>query len=51
LKEKVLNEEGRKQQSKLRELTLIATSFDCTIAQLAIGKCRLLFVLFIISIC
>jgi hypothetical protein len=37
LKEKVLNEEGRKQQNKLRELTILATTFDCTVAQLAIG--------------
>jgi aryl-alcohol dehydrogenase-like predicted oxidoreductase len=33
-----LNEEGRKQQNKLRELTLLATTFDCTVAQLAIGN-------------
>lgn len=39
LKEKVLSEEGRKQQNKLRELTIIATSFECTIAQLAIAWC------------
>ncbi len=37
LKEKVLNEEGRKQQNKLRELTILASTFDCTVAQLAIG--------------
>jgi hypothetical protein len=40
LKEKVLNDEGRKQQSKLRELSILATTFDCTLAQLAIGKDR-----------
>lgn len=38
LKEKVLSDEGRKQQSKLRELTSLASTFDCTLAQLAIGQ-------------
>jgi hypothetical protein len=38
LKDKILNDEGRKQQSKLRELAFIASRFDCTLAQLAIGK-------------
>jgi len=38
LKEKVLNEDGRKQQNQLRELTILASTFDCTVAQLAIGK-------------
>lgn len=33
-----MNEEGRKQQNQLRELTNLASTFDCTIAQLAIGK-------------
>ncbi|UJR08153.1 hypothetical protein I4U23_012429 [Adineta vaga] len=39
LKEKVLSEEGRKQQLKLRELTMLASTLDCTIAQLAIAWC------------
>ncbi|CAF1304542.1 unnamed protein product [Adineta ricciae] len=39
LKEKVLSEDGRKQQNKLRELTLLASTLDCTIAQLAIAWC------------
>jgi hypothetical protein len=34
----VLSEEGRIQQNKLRELIRIATTFDCTVAQLAIGN-------------
>lgn len=38
LKEKILNEEGRKQQNQLRELTNLASTFDCTIAQLSIGN-------------
>ena len=38
LKDKILSDEGRKQQSKLRELSMLATKFDCTLAQLAIGK-------------
>lgn len=33
-----MNDEGRKQQSKLRELAVIASKLDCTLAQLAIGK-------------
>ncbi|CAF3110488.1 unnamed protein product [Rotaria socialis] len=39
LKEKVLNEEGRKQQDKLRELAILASKLDCTLAQLAIAWC------------
>lgn len=38
LKEKILNEEGRKQQNKLRELTNLSSSLNCTLAQLAIGS-------------
>ena len=38
LKDKILNDEGRKQQSKLRELAMLASKFDCSLAQLAIGK-------------
>ena len=40
LKEKVLSDDGRKQQDKLRELAILAATFDCTLAQLAIGKCE-----------
>jgi potassium voltage-gated channel Shaker-related subfamily A beta protein 2 len=39
LKDKILNDEGRKQQSKLRELAAIALKLDCTLAQLAIAWC------------
>ncbi|CAF3929802.1 unnamed protein product [Rotaria magnacalcarata] len=35
---KVLNEEGRKQQDKLRE-AMLALKLDCTVAQLAIAWC------------
>ena len=38
MKEKVLSDDGRKQQDKLRELAILAATFDCTLAQLAIGK-------------
>jgi len=38
LKDKILNDEGRRQQSKLRELAVIAAKFGCTLAQLAIGR-------------
>lgn len=37
LKEKILSEEGRKQQNKLRELTALSSSLNCTLTQLAIG--------------
>jgi len=39
LKDKILNDEGRKQQSKLRELISLASKLDCTLAQLAIAWC------------
>lgn len=38
LKDKILSEEGRKQQSKLKELTPIAERLGCTLPQLAVGK-------------
>jgi potassium voltage-gated channel Shaker-related subfamily A beta protein 2 len=38
LKEKILSEDGRRQQAKLREITVIAERMGCTLAQLAIGK-------------
>ncbi len=44
LKDKILSDEGRKQQSKLRELGVLASKFDCTLAQLAIGKFQNFFV-------
>lgn len=39
LKDKILSDEGRKQQTKLRELSMLATKFDCTLAQLTIAWC------------
>jgi len=37
LKERILGEEGRRQQMQLRELGLIAEQLGCSLAQLAIG--------------
>ncbi|XP_056116095.1 voltage-gated potassium channel subunit beta-2 isoform X1 [Rhinichthys klamathensis goyatoka] len=39
LKEKILSEDGRKQQAKLKELTHIAERLSCTLTQLAIAWC------------
>uniref|UniRef100_A0A8C2KA19 Voltage-gated potassium channel subunit beta-1 n=1 Tax=Cyprinus carpio TaxID=7962 RepID=A0A8C2KA19_CYPCA len=39
LKEKILSEDGRKQQAKLKELTHIAEKLSCTLPQLAIAWC------------
>lgn len=39
LKDRILGEEGRRQQMQLRELGLIAEQLGCTLAQLAIGHC------------
>ena len=39
LREKILNEEGRKKLMKVKELQLIAEKLNCTVAQLAIGLC------------
>ncbi|KAL8585624.1 Voltage-gated potassium channel subunit beta-2 [Nucella lapillus] len=39
LKDKILSEEGRRQQGKLRDLTVIADRVGCTLAQLAIAWC------------
>ncbi|ESO91177.1 hypothetical protein LOTGIDRAFT_153606 [Lottia gigantea] len=39
LKDKILCEEGRRQQAKLREVALIADKIGCSIAQLAIAWC------------
>jgi len=38
LKDRILSEEGRKQQAKLRELATIAERIGCSLAQLAIGQ-------------
>uniref|UniRef100_A0A1I8FFW6 Aldo_ket_red domain-containing protein n=1 Tax=Macrostomum lignano TaxID=282301 RepID=A0A1I8FFW6_9PLAT len=40
LRDKILSEEGRQQQAKLKELAEVATHLDCTLAQLAIAWCR-----------
>lgn len=37
LKDKILSEEGRRQQAKLKELQAIAERLGCTLPQLAIG--------------
>ncbi|KAK7093598.1 voltage-gated potassium channel subunit beta-2-like [Littorina saxatilis] len=39
LKDKILSDEGRRQQAKLREITVIADRIGCTLAQLAIAWC------------
>ncbi|XP_012942097.1 voltage-gated potassium channel subunit beta-2 [Aplysia californica] len=39
LREKILSEEGRRQQSKLRDLAVIADQLGCSLAQLAIAWC------------
>ncbi|XP_053338439.1 voltage-gated potassium channel subunit beta-1-like isoform X1 [Clarias gariepinus] len=39
LKEKILSEEGRRQQAKLKELQAIAERLGCTLPQLAIAWC------------
>uniref|UniRef100_A0A1I8HJP4 Aldo_ket_red domain-containing protein n=1 Tax=Macrostomum lignano TaxID=282301 RepID=A0A1I8HJP4_9PLAT len=39
LRDKILSEEGRQQQAKLKELAEVATHLDCTLAQLAIAWC------------
>jgi len=38
LKEKIISEEGRKQQTKLKDLSPIAERLGCTLPQLAVGK-------------
>lgn len=38
LKEKIMSEDGRKQQAKLKELAHIAEKLGCTLPQLAIGE-------------
>ncbi|XP_071754926.1 voltage-gated potassium channel subunit beta-1a isoform X4 [Centroberyx gerrardi] len=39
LKEKIVSEDGRKQQAKLKELTHIAEKLGCTLPQLAVAWC------------
>uniref|UniRef100_A0AAQ4S2T0 Voltage-gated potassium channel subunit beta-1 n=1 Tax=Gasterosteus aculeatus aculeatus TaxID=481459 RepID=A0AAQ4S2T0_GASAC len=39
LREKILSEDGRKQQAKLKELTYVAEKLGCTLPQLAIAWC------------
>ncbi|XP_064418286.1 voltage-gated potassium channel subunit beta-1a isoform X4 [Latimeria chalumnae] len=39
LKDKILSEEGRRQQAKLRDLTPIAERLSCTLPQLAVAWC------------
>lgn len=41
MKEKILSEEGHRQQMKLKELQAVAENLGCTLPQLAIGKRRL----------
>jgi hypothetical protein len=38
MKDKILNEEGKKKQQKIKELQSVAEKLNCTLAQLAIGK-------------
>lgn len=38
LKEKIISEEGRKQQVKLKDLSPIAERLGCTLPQLAVGR-------------
>ena len=37
LKEKIMNDEGKKKQAKIKELQAIADKLNCTLAQLSIG--------------
>ncbi|NXX53666.1 KCAB1 protein, partial [Scopus umbretta] len=39
LKEKIISEEGRKQQVKLKDLSPIAERLGCTLPQLAVAWC------------
>lgn len=38
LKEKIVSDDGRKQQAKLKELNHIADKLGCTLPQLAVGE-------------
>lgn len=44
MKDKILSEEGHRQQLKLKELQAVAERLGCTLPQLAIGKTKLQFV-------
>lgn len=41
LKDKIVSEDGRKQQAKLKELSHIAEKLSCTLPQLAVGETKL----------
>ncbi|KAI3357105.1 hypothetical protein L3Q82_015573 [Scortum barcoo] len=41
MKDKILSEEGHRQQAKLKELQAVAERLGCTLPQLAIGKIKL----------
>lgn len=49
MKEKILSEEGHRQQMKLKELQTVAEHLGCTLPQLAIGKRRPRFSFFLIE--
>lgn len=51
LKDKILSEEGRRQQAKLKELQAIAERLGCTLPQLAIGTQILSAALSLSSVC
>ncbi|KAL0158359.1 hypothetical protein M9458_046435, partial [Cirrhinus mrigala] len=52
LKDKILSEEGRRQQAKLKELQAIAERLGCTLPQLAIGNtARALLLSLFLSVC
>lgn len=38
MKDKILSDEGRRQQTKLREVAEVAEKIGCSLSQLAIGK-------------
>lgn len=40
MKDKILSEEGHRQQVKLKELQVLAERLGCTLSQLAIGNAR-----------
>lgn len=50
LKDKILSEEGRRQQAKLKELQAIAERLGCTLPQLAIGT-QMHFAALSLSVC
>lgn len=40
LKDKIVSEDGRKQQAKLKELSHIAEKLSCTLPQIAVGETK-----------